>query len=120
MYTILTHVLLLDCTNNTSGWMFNDNKVWMIIRQGVAAVEPAFRSNAWEADQVIWRNATMCCSSNVLIYSPDTNVYVYNIYGLTIPLQCSKEVIIQNNVLHALSNIKTYVHLNTLAKAFLT
>ena len=40
--------------------------------------EPKYYSNAKEADLRIWRHAAMCDASNVLIYSPNKDVYYGN------------------------------------------
>ena len=58
-----------------------------------------FYSNAEEADHRIWRHATQSTANNILIHSPDTDIY--NI-GLSLANRPTKNYIIQLNVPHSL------------------
>ena len=60
---------------------------------------------------IIWRHAIECEGRRILIYSPDTDVYVI---GLPL-VNPSREYIVQNNVPHA-QDLK-YVDLNALIQA---
>jgi len=78
-----------------------ENYAW-VIRSGEAIAEPVpeYHSNAEEADNRIWRHVTQSWATNILIYSPDTDVYNIGIgIGLTSPTL--KQYIIQVNVLHS-------------------
>ena len=66
-----------------------------------------YRSNASEADFRVWRHAVCSPSKNILLYSPDTDVY--NI-GLKFAGLAHKEFIVQLNVIHA--EDKQYLHLS--------
>ena len=70
-----------------------------------------YETNAEEADMIIWRHAIQCEGQRILVYSPDTDVYVI---GLAL-MDLSREYIVQNNVPHA-QDLK-YVDLNALVKA---
>ena len=72
-----------------------------------------FRTNAEEADMIIWRHALKCSAQRVLVYSPDTDVYVI---GLPL-IDLSREFIVQINVPHA-QDLK-YVSLNSLREALI-
>jgi len=71
-----------------------------------------FCSNAEEAYHRIWRHATQCNANDILIYSPDTDIY--NI-GLSLANQPTKNYIIQLNVSHSLQT--KYLILNNLKMA---
>ena len=88
--------------------------VWTIYPGTGVVPEPSpeYRSNAEEADFRIWRHATQSISSQILIYSPDTDVY--NI-GLPLVGKTDKEYIIQLNVPHA--HEQKFLHLNNFVKA---
>lgn len=85
----------------------------MIIHGNGHLPEPIrkYETNAEEADMIIWRHAIECEGRRILIYSPDTDVYVI---GLPL-VNPSREYIVQNNVPHA-QNLK-YVDLNALIQA---
>ena len=73
----------------------------MILSNHVSSIpQPLYeyQSNASEADTRIWRHASQAQASNILIYSPDTDVY--NI-GLGVVNYTSKQYIVQLNVPHA-------------------
>ena len=72
-----------------------------------------YQSNAEEADNRMWRHAIQSPNNDILIYSPDTDVY--NI-GLHLVTQPSKNYIIQLNIPHSLE--KKYVNLKNLNMAF--
>lgn len=72
-----------------------------------------YHSNAYEADQSLWRHATMCEATTILLYSPDTDVY--NI-GLTMLSLFFKQYILQLNIPRSLE--KKYLNLNNLLLAF--
>jgi hypothetical protein len=103
-------------TNNQclvlSGCFDESDIVWVISSTEVPQPEPKYLSNAHEADFRIWRHAISCSATNVLIYSPDTDVY--NI-GLTLEHNDSKQYIVQLNTPSA--QIKKYVHVNNLITA---
>ena len=73
-----------------------------------------YDTNSEEADCRIWRHATCCSANNVLIYSPDTDVYNIGLHYLS--TASSKQYIIQINVINAIS--KEYIFLNHLHTAF--
>lgn len=93
---------------------FDDDIAW-VIRNGVASVpqpEPQYHPNAKEADQLVWRHAVMCPSSTVLIFSPDTDIFVI---GLGILSGYSKQFVVQNNLPH--SGVQKYINVNNLPSA---
>ena len=86
----------------------HDNYAWVIWSgEAIAEPVPEYHSNAEEADNRIWCHATQPWAINILIYSPDTDVYNIGI-GLTSPTL--KQYIIQLNVPHSAE--KRYLHLN--------
>lgn len=75
-------------------------------------------SNAQEADSRIWRHAEILSpGTNLLIYSPDTDVYNIGLSNFNSQNQPPKNYIIQLNVHH--STEKRYLFLNNLQTAFL-
>ena len=69
-----------------------------------------YATNAEEADMKLWKHALVCNQQQVLIYSPDTDVY--NI-GLTYASTCdSTEFIVQINLLH--NSTQKYINVNAL------
>lgn len=70
-------------------------KVAMIISGDKRYPQPSelFTSAAVEADERIWRHTCMTVQENVLIYSPDTDVY-----NIGLGLQLNKRIIVQINV----------------------
>ena len=92
-----------------------EDSAWIIHPNHVSAIaEPlsGYECNAAEADTRIWRHATQTWATNILIYSPDTDVH--NI-GLGLVSLTSKEYVIQLNVPHA--EEKRYLHLTHLLQA---
>ena len=51
-----------------NGWIISSSKAY-------AEPVPQYQSNAEEADNRIWRHAIQSLATNILIYSPDTDVY---------------------------------------------
>ena len=91
-----------------------DDVAW-VISSGAASVpqpEPKYHSNAKEADQLVWRHAVMSMSSTVMIYSPDTDIFVI---GLGILPLSSKQFVIQNNLPQSV--VKRYININNLLNA---
>ena len=80
---------------------------WLIDTGVVPMPTEVYRSNASEADFRVWRHAVCSPSKNILLYSPDTDVY--NI-GLKFAGLAHKEFIVQLNVIHA--EDKQYLHLS--------
>ena len=72
--------------------------------------EPLYLSNAKEADQ---QHVTNCSTENVLVYSPDTDVYTIGMSLSTV--HNSKQVTVQLNPLS--SHVKRYININNLVKA---
>lgn len=69
----------------------------MVIQGNGYLPEPItqYKSNAEEADMIMWRHALRCSGQRVLVYSPDTNV-------IGLPLtDLMREYIVQINVPHA-------------------
>ena len=92
-----------------------ENNAWAICSsEAIAEPLPQYQSNAEEADNRIWRHAIQSWATNILIYSPDTDVY--NI-GLGLITQTIKQYIIQLNVPQAAE--KRYLLLNNLHTALL-
>lgn len=85
----------------------------MVIHQNGSLPEPItqYKTNAEEAEMIIWRHALQCGRQHVLVYSPDTDVYVI---GLPL-IDLSREYIVHINVPHA-QDFK-YVCLNSLTQA---
>ena len=53
-----------------------ENNAWAICSsEAIAEPLPQYQSNAEEADNRIWRHAIQSWATNILIYSPDTDVY---------------------------------------------
>lgn len=91
-----------------------EDLAWLICTSEITAERLSqYRSNAEEADNRMWRHATQSSASDVLIYSPDTDV---NNIGLHLVNQPSKNYIIQFNVPHSLQ--KKYLNLKNLNMAF--
>ena len=93
---------------------FDDDIAW-VIRNGVASApqpEPQYHSNAKEADQLVWHHAVMCPSSTVLIFSPDTDIFVIELGFLS---GYSKQFVVQNNLPH--SGVQKYINVNNLPSA---
>ena len=88
------HLLIAGCFTG-------EDLAWLIYTNEITAGRPLhYCSNA---DNRMWRHATQSPTSDVLIYSPDTDVY--NI-GLHLVNQTSKNYyIIQLNVPHALEKV---------------
>lgn len=92
-----------------------DNGIAWKVKHGTITVpqpEPLYYSNAIEADQRIWRHVTSCDAENILVYSPDTDVFTIGMSNLTVH---SKQIIVQLNP--PSSRIKRYVNLNNLLEA---
>ena len=90
-----------------------ENTAWRITADDLLLQpEPIYMSTAQEADIRLWRHAINSQAHDILIYSPDTDVY--NI-GLGLIYGLSAEYIIQLNPLHC---DEQYPHLNKLLKAF--
>ena len=83
-------------------------------KEWIASVplEPQYHSNAKEADQLVWRHAVMCPSSTVLIFSPDTDIFVIELGILS---GYSKQFVVQNNLPH--SGVQKYINVNNLPSA---
>lgn len=93
-----------------AGCFTGDGKdfAWIICTNKITAERLLqYGSNAEEADNRMWRNATQSPGSRALLYSPDTDVY--NI-GLQLVNQPSKNYILQLNVPY--SSQKKYLNLN--------
>jgi len=77
------------------------------------APELKYKSNCDETDTRICHHVTQTSARRILVYSPDTDIY--NI-GLPLLVEIPhKEVIVQINVPHSLTNL--YLHLNNLVTA---
>lgn len=72
-----------------------------------------YKTTAKEADMIVWKHALSCEGQHILIYSPDTDVYLKGL--ALIHIDPSKDYNVQVNVPHA-QDLK-YVHLNTLLQA---
>ena len=93
-----------------------EDNAWLLCVHELSAEQPErYRSTAEEADIRIWRHAMQCQANNILIYSPDTDVY--NI-GLGLLNQHSTTTYtIQLNVPH--SDQKRYININNLKVALM-
>uniref|UniRef100_A0A1X7SXR3 Uncharacterized protein n=1 Tax=Amphimedon queenslandica TaxID=400682 RepID=A0A1X7SXR3_AMPQE len=91
---------------------FQDGIAWKVPCSiaGIPQPEPLYNK---EADQRIWRHVANCTVANVIVYSPDTDVYTIGI-GLTI-IYNLKQVIVQLNP--SSSRLKRYVNINNLIQA---
>ena len=87
---------------------------WKIIpgAHNIPEQDMHYSSNASDADLRLWRHAKQSTASEVLIYSPDTDIY--NI-GLLVSQHQTKNVSIQINPLNA--QLKTYISINNLITA---
>ena len=74
---------------------------------------PRYKSTSVEADMRIWRHVAQTDVSRVLVYSPDTDVYIIGLPILAkIP---TKDVIVQINVPH--SQTCSYINMTNLLGA---
>jgi hypothetical protein len=96
----------------------NDNIAW-VIQPGDSSVpqpEPMYYSNAEEADIRIWKHAIASDAQNILIVSPDTDVY-------NIGLPVATHIVNQKNIAVQISmpssHEKTFVNINNLLHALL-
>lgn len=92
----------------------NADCAWVITSSLTPYPTTQYKSTAEEADIRIWRHAMQCTANQVLIYSPDTDIY--NI-GLGCLEATTKIFIVQVNVLH--STTKKFLHLNNLKDALM-
>ena len=93
-----------------------DNNAWLLCADEVSIEHPdQYYSTAEEADIRIWRHAMQCQASNILIYSPDTDVY--NIGLGLLNQHPTATYAIQLNVPH--SDEKKYININNLKVALL-
>ena len=100
-------LILAGCFSGTA-----EDTAWKITADDLLPQpEPIYRSCAQEADMRVWRHAINSQAHNILIYSPDTDVY--NI-GLGLICGRSAECIIQLNPAHC---DEQYLHLNNLLLA---
>ena len=69
-----------------------------VITGGHSIPQPthAYKSNAQEADMRVWRHATQTSSQQILIYSPDTDVY--NIGLPLVQVQSTRKYVVQINL----------------------
>ncbi len=65
---------------------------WSITQTNKREPQPAYTSNAEETDMRIWLHATRTPCTNILIVSPDTDVYHI---GLTLMCSKQKQIIVQ-------------------------
>jgi hypothetical protein len=73
----------------------NQDNAWKVVGgQDLPECTTTYTSNAQEADMRIWRHVSATSQENIVIYSPDTDVY--NI-GLIVT-HCSKQVCVQINL----------------------
>ena len=75
---------------------FEDGIAWKVTCGSIPQPEPLYLSNYKEVDQR-WRHVTNCSTENVLVYSPDTDVYTIGMFLSTV--HNSKQVIVQLNPL---------------------
>ena len=92
---------------------FEDGIAWKVTCGSIPQPEPLYLSNAKEANQRIWQHVTNCSTENVLVYSPDTDVYTIGMSLSTV--HNSKQVTVQLNPLS--SRVKRYININNLVKA---
>ena len=91
-----------------------ENNAWLLKEGEVSAEQPEqYYSTAQEADSRIWRHAMQSQATNILIYSPDTDVY--NIGLSFLNQHPTATYIIQLNIPHA--DEKKYINLNNLKMA---
>ena len=92
-----------------------EHTAWAITSNEIPQPLPELSTNAEEADMRIWRHALLSNTQNILVHSPDTDVY--NI-GLRLMPDISKQVVVQLNLPHV-EDLK-YLHLNYLIECFNT
>ena len=93
-----------------------DNNAWLLCVDEVSAEQPKqYHSTAEEADIRIWRHAMQCQGDNILIYSPDTDVYNIGLGFLN--QNPTTTYTIQLNVPH--SDQKKYININNLKVALM-
>ena len=92
----------------------NENSAWLLQEGDISAEQPEqYYSTAEEADSRIWRHAIQSQASNILIYSPDTDVY--NIGLSFLNQHRTTTYVIQLNIPHA--DEQKYINLNNLKTA---
>ena len=72
------HWLILVLAGCFSGSTQGECSTWLVQATEVSIIpEPApqYQSNAEEADARIWRHAKQSTANDILIYSPDTDIY---------------------------------------------
>ncbi len=92
---------------------FSDQCAVKIVGDSLPEKDITYKSNASEVDMRCWRHARITTAQQVLIYSPDTDIY--NIGLSILPKLPGKEIIIQLNV--PKSKLNLYLHLNKLVQA---
>ena len=90
-----------------------ENNAWLLKGEVSTEQPEQYYSTAQEADSRIWRHAMQSQATNILIYSPDTDVY--NIGLSFLNQHPTATYIIQLNIPHA--DEKKYINLNNLKKA---
>jgi hypothetical protein len=93
----IRHCLQHDQTMVLAGCFSGENQdnAWKVVGgQDLPECTTTYTSNAQEADMRIWRHVSATSQENIVIYSPDTDVY--NI-GLIVT-HCSKQVCVQINL----------------------
>ena len=102
-------IILANCFSGDG-----ENNAWLITAgdTSIPTPLPQYLSNAEEANYRIWRHFAQCSVTNVLIYSPDTDVY--NI-GLHTSQSSSKQFLVQLNIPSSLE--QKYVDINNLQTA---
>ena len=97
-----------SCQGKCSAWVVQANEISLIPEPA-----PQYQSNAEEADARIWRHAKQSMANDILIYSPDTDIYNT---GLGLLHTCTmKRFIVQLNI--PKSAEQKYLHLNSLSLA---
>lgn len=78
------------------GGCFDSTIAWVITNSTIPQPEPRFNCNALEGDMRVWKHALKSEGTNILLYSPDTDVYNIGL-GLA---ENSKHVMVQLNPPH--------------------
>ena len=71
-----------------------EDTAWFVTDKNQPQPDPIYRCNAEEADTRLWLHALQTSHNNILLITPDTDVYVI---GLALLNSCSKDVIAQVN-----------------------
>ena len=93
-------LIIVECFSGSSA-----SCAWLIRPDELPEKLLLYNSNAQEVDNRIWRHATQSEATNILFYSPDTDVYTIR---LTSSNDNTKEHVVQLSVHYATEEIHTY------------